>query len=128
MMRPGDELPELVLNITHGDLIRYAGGANDYLPQHWDRDRMRGDGFPDVVVHGWLGCAHLCRAATAVFTPDCWVLGRYAVRYRAPLYPGEARCGGAVAALHEGEYEVSGWIKDASGNTVTTATLWYTAR
>ncbi len=127
-MRVGDNLPELLVEITHRDLIRYAGAANDYLPQHWDRDMMRGDGFADVVVHGWLGCAHLCRAATAVFAPDRWVLDRYAVRYRRPLHPGPVVCGGRLVACDGETREVSGWIRDAGGATVTTASMWFAAR
>lgn len=122
------ELPELAFAITRQDLVRYAGAANDYLPQHWDQEQMRGEGFPDVVVHGWLGCAHLCRAATAVLTPDRWTLAHYAVRYRRPVYPGEVRCGGTVTTREDGAKQVDGWIKDAKGEIVTTATLEFVAR
>jgi acyl dehydratase len=127
-MREPSELPELTVSIARVDLVRYAGAANDYLPQHWDQDKMRGDGFPDVVVHGWLGCAHLCRAATAVLTPDRWMLTRTAVRYHRPVFPGDIRCGGTVAAREDGSREVTGWIKDAEGSVVTTATLEFTSR
>ena len=122
------ELPEVVVAITRQDLVRFAGAANDYLPQHWDQDRMRSEGFPDVVVHGWLGCAHLCRAATRVLTPDRWVLSRYAVRYRRPVHPGEVRCGGTVTTGEDGSKQVSGWVSDVAGTIVTTATMEFVAR
>ena len=127
-MTAASQLPELVVTITRQDLVRYAGAANDYLPQHWDQDRMRGEGFPDVVVHGWLGCAHLCRAATSVLTPDLWTLARYAVRYRYPVHPGEVHCGGTVTGREGGVREVSGWIKDPEGRVVTTAMLEFVVR
>lgn len=122
-MGRGDTLSELALTITRQDLVRYAGAANDYLPQHWDQELMRGQGFPDVVVHGWLGCAHLIRMAAAELTPDRWRLARYAVRYRQPLFPGEVRCGGTVMACDTDGCEIEGWIRDAAGATVTTATM-----
>lgn len=124
-MKVGDALPELVVDITRQDLVRYAGAANDFLPQHWDQALMRGQGFDDVVVHGWLGAAHLCRAATDVFSPDRWLLTCYSVRYRQPLYPGAATCGGTLVASENGKLEVSGWIRDASGAIVTTASLHF---
>lgn len=127
-MAPGDTLTELRFEITRQDLVRYAGAANDYLPQHWDRPTMQDQGFADVVVHGWLGCAHLVRAASQLFLPDRWNLARYAVRYREPLYPGEICCGGTVIAAAAHCCEVSGWIKNAGGNTVTTAEFTFVAR
>jgi acyl dehydratase len=122
------ELPELIVTITRQDLVRYAGAANDYLPQHWDQQLMRGQAFPDVVVHGWLGGAHLCRAATDVLSPDRWKLARYAVRYRRPVHPGEVRCGGTVTTSEDGAKQVSGWITDDKGSIVTTAQLEFVAR
>jgi hydroxyacyl-ACP dehydratase HTD2-like protein with hotdog domain len=122
------QLPELVAAITRQDLVRYAGAANDYLPQHWDQAMMQGQGFADVVVHGWLGCAHLLRAATATLTPDRWWLARYSVRYLQTLYPGEVRFGGDILGSGAGECTVNGWIKDAAGNLVTTAQLIFTDR
>mgnify|MGYP000152008047 CR=1 FL=1 len=86
------------------------------------------EGFADVVVHGWLGCAHLLRAATATLTPDRWWLARYSVRYLQTLYPGEVRFGGDILGSGAGECTVNGWIKDAAGNLVTTAQLIFTDR
>jgi hydroxyacyl-ACP dehydratase HTD2-like protein with hotdog domain len=122
------QLPELAIAITRQDLVRYAGAANDYLPQHWDQAMMQSQGFADVVVHGWLGFAHLVRAATQVFTPDRWTLADYSVRYRQTIYPGEVRCGGDVISSDNERCQVSGWIKDASGNVVTTAEMLFVAR
>ncbi len=127
-MRVGDELAELVLAISRSDLIRYCGAANDLVPLHWDQDMVRAAGYPDVVVNGWLGCAHLCRAATRVLTPDRWLLARYAVRYRQPLFPGEVRCGGTVARADTEQVVVDAWLRDGSGRVVTTGQLEFGRR
>lgn len=122
------ELPELVVTIERQDLIRYAGAANDYLPQHWDQATMREQGFADVVVHGWLGLAHLVRTATQVLVPGRWVLTNTAVRYLQAIYPGDITCGGTVHALEGGRREVSGWIKIPDGRIATTAELIFRDR
>ena len=57
-------IPTLEVEIDRADLIRYAGAADDYVRQHWDHPFMIASGYPDVVVHGWLTFAHMCRAAT----------------------------------------------------------------
>ncbi|WP_296675960.1 MaoC/PaaZ C-terminal domain-containing protein [Novosphingobium sp.] len=127
-MPQADCLPELALIITRQDLVRYAGAANDYLPQHWDQAMMQGQGFADVVVHGWLGCAHLLRAATLHFTPGAWDMTEYSVRYRQPLSPGPIVCGGTIMAIDAQRSTVDGWIKDASGAVVTTAEMTFVRR
>jgi hydroxyacyl-ACP dehydratase HTD2-like protein with hotdog domain len=115
--------PELEVTISRQDLVRYAGAANDYLPQHWDQAIMQAQGFPDVIVHGWLGFAVLARAASQVFTPDRWILSGYSVRYRHPIYPGGICCGGDIRQVDSGRFEVSGWIRNSAGVIVTTAAL-----
>jgi len=66
----GEALPVLQTDITREDLVRYAGGADDYVRQHWDHPFMIESGFPDVIVHGWLTFAHMCRAVEAWLTPE----------------------------------------------------------
>lgn len=121
-------LPELRVSISRQDLVRYAGAANDYLPQHWDQAMMQGQGFADVVVHGWLGFAHLIRAATLHFTPELWTLVNYAVRYRQTLYPGDIVCGGDIKQSNADHYTVDGWIRNPAGDIVTTAELAFARR
>lgn len=126
-MLAGDALPEMRCNITRQDLVRYAGAANDYLPQHWDQAMMQDQGFADVLVHGWLGAAHLARLITSALTPESWTLNRYSVRYRKPLYPGAICCGGTIINLQDNGIEIDGWIKNSTGETVTTARFWLVA-
>lgn len=124
----GSPLPVLEVSIWREDLVRYAGAANDYLPQHWDQAMMQEQGFPDVVVHGWLGAAHLLRAAGQALPPDEWFLSDYSVRYRRPLYPGTVTCHGEVIAAEPGKLRVEAQILDSESNVVTTAELVYRAR
>lgn len=123
-----NSLPELTVSISRQDLVRYAGAANDYLPQHWDQAMMQGQGFADVLVHGWLGFAHLIRAATLHFTPDRWTLASYAVRYRQALYPGDIVCGGDIENTEADRCTVHGRIRNPAGDIATTADLVFTRR
>lgn len=127
-MDAGSRLPACEVTITRQDLVRYAGAANDYLPQHWDQAMMQDQGFPDVVVHGWLGAAHLLRAVGQALPPDEWSLSGYSVRYRRPLYPGTVTCQGEVMAAESGNLRVVAQIIDSDSNVVTTAELVYVAR
>jgi len=119
---PGAALPELALAITRADLVRFAGAADDYMPQHWDQPMMIAAGFADVVVHGWLCCAHMCRCVTDWATPRGAILAAYHVTYRQPLYPGPLTCGGEVVAAEAGEVTLELWARDGLGQTVTRAT------
>ncbi|WP_343784549.1 MaoC family dehydratase [Erythrobacter ramosus] len=118
----------LEVSISRQDLVRYAGVADDYLPRHWDQAMMQEQGFPDVVVHGWLGTAHLLRAVGQVLSPDEWSLSQYSVRYRRPLYPGMVTCEGEVIAAEPGIRRVSARMLDCDRNVATTAELLYGAR
>lgn len=123
----GAELPPLEVVIDREAIVRYAGAADDYVRQHWDHPYMIGEGYPDVIVHGWLTFAHMCRVVTDWAPPQAGI-ARYAVRYHRPMHPGLLRCGGTVASTDEGEAELALWAMDGAGTTVATATLRLAAR
>jgi acyl dehydratase len=123
---PGDTLPPLAVEIDRSALIRYAGAADDYVRQHWDHSFMIGQGYPDVVVHGWLTTAHMLRALTGWVPPAVATLARYAVRYRRPIFPGTLHCGGTVTRSAAGEAEVALWARNADGATLATGTALLT--
>lgn len=114
-------LPQLSLTITRADLVRYAGAADDYIPQHWDQPMMLAAGFDDVVVHGWLCFAHMCRCVTNWAPPAIATIAAYRVRYLSPLYPGELTCGGLVNTCGGNEARLELWASNALDVKVTVA-------
>lgn len=117
----GDILPTLEIDITRADLIRYAGAADDYVPQHWDHPFMLASGFPDVIVHGWLTFSHMCRAVTDHLCLPQWQMAGFAVRYLRPTFPGVLVCGGHINSIESGVCSLSLWAKDAEGAVTTVA-------
>ncbi|CAN5356933.1 hypothetical protein BH10PSE13_BH10PSE13_04760 [soil metagenome] len=120
---PGDVIPPVELLVDRLALVRYAGAADDYVAQHWDHPFMTGQGYPDVIVHGWLTSAHMCRAVTDWMPPDVAHIGAFAVRYRLPLFPGMLRCGGEVVEADAGQAKLALWARNAGGDTVATASM-----
>lgn len=122
----GDAVPELHLDVTRADLVRYAGAADDYVRQHWDHPFMIANGFPDVAVHGWLTFAYMSRAVTDWLVPARWTISGYSVRYVRPTYPGVLVCGGEVIERDEATVKLAIWSKDAEGMTTTKALMTLT--
>lgn len=119
----GDVVPTLSVQITRADLVRYAGASDDYVRQHWDHPFMIDSGFPDVIVHGWLTFAHMCRAVTEWLPPDHWQIADFDVRYIQPTYPGSILCGGEVVAVDANGVRLELWGKTKVGETTTRAKM-----
>ena len=119
----GEPLPLLHSTVTREDLVRYAGGADDYVRQHWDHPFMIESGFPDVVVHGWLTFAHMCRAVEAWLTPEEARIAQFSVRYLAPTYPGTLLCGGEVTSRDRESIALDLWASAAGGIKTTKAEM-----
>jgi acyl dehydratase len=120
---PGDEVPELTVEIDRLDVVKYAGAADDYVRVHWDHPFVTAQGYPDVIVHGWLSYAHMCRAVTDWISPRLATFAKYGVRYQRPLHPGALICGGKVIEASDGIVSIALWGKDAHGNAVATGTV-----
>lgn len=123
MAAAGDILPELRVQITNEMIVRYCGAADDYSPQHWDPDEMRGLGFEGIIAHGWLTFAHMCRVAQAFAPPEDADITAYEVKYKRTVYPGEAVYGGAVTAVRDKETDLELWARNGAGEVSATATL-----
>jgi acyl dehydratase len=119
----GVVLPSLDVMITRADLVRYAGAADDYVAQHWDQPMMLAAGFDDVVVHGWLCFAHMCRCVTNWAVPTVATIDSYRIRYLRPLYPGPVSCGGLVENVHGDRAELGLWATNMAGEKVTIADM-----
>jgi acyl dehydratase len=121
----GQDLPELRQTVTAETLVRYAGASDDYVYLHWDKVRVLEEGFSDVVIHGWLTFAYICRAVTNWAPPEVADVKGFAVRYLRTTHPGEVTCGGKVVAKRNDgrELDFAMWAKDQAGQVATTATV-----
>ncbi len=88
-VKPGQELPELRVALTHELLAAYAGATWDFHRYHYDADFAREvAGAPDAFVDGQMLGALLARQLMAWSAPEGWVR-RLALRYRSMSFPGE---------------------------------------
>ncbi len=84
----GDPIPSLTLPpLSRATLALYAGGSGDHVPLHIDAAFAKGAGYPDVFMHGMLGCAYVVRALTAWVSEDA--VHDLQVRFVAITYPEE---------------------------------------
>ena len=123
----GQELPIIHRHPTRQDLIRFAAASEDFASQHWDTYHMRGLGFPNVIVHGWLTLTYMCQAVTEWLPPERGTVLGYDARHKRPTFPGPLTCGGRVASIsvEDGKtiVDVAMWAKDASGMVTTAGTM-----
>jgi hydroxyacyl-ACP dehydratase HTD2-like protein with hotdog domain len=84
---------------------------------------MLAAGFDDVVVHGWLCFAHMCRCVTNWAVPTVATIDSYRIRYLRPLYPGPVSCGGLVENVHGDRAELGLWATNMAGEKVTIADM-----
>jgi hydroxyacyl-ACP dehydratase HTD2-like protein with hotdog domain len=121
------QIPTLEITLDRSALVKYAGASDDYTYVHWDHPRMIEEGFPDVVVHGWLTFAYMCQAVTNWIPRQIADIERYAVRYRKPTFPGTIACGGHIARLrHEPDafrVDLELWARGGDGGVTTTASM-----
>ena len=126
-LRESQPVPEIALVIDRLGIIKYCGAADDYAYVHWDYPRITGQGFPDLVVQGWLTFAHMCRAVTRWIPLEIADVVAYAVRYNKPTFPGAVTVGGNVARISNEngarQAELALWAKDAKGQVTTSATM-----
>lgn len=129
-LHEGQELPQLERHISAEDLVRYAGASNDYSRQHWDHAYMVSEGFPGVIVHGWLTFAVMCEAVHGWIVPETADITSFSVRYHRPHLPGHMSCGGRVARIVTDapapHAELELWARDASGATTASARVMLT--
>jgi acyl dehydratase len=118
----GHELPGIDIPIDREALVRYAGASDDYVRQHWDHAFMIENGYPDVLAHGWLTFAHMCRVVTDWAPRDAEITG-YAVRYHKPLFPGRLRCGGKIGRLDGRAVELALWGRNGADELVASGTM-----
>jgi acyl dehydratase len=104
----GDELPNLTMNFTRADLVKYAGASGDFNIIHWNERTAKEVGLPDVIAHGMLTMARAAKVVTDWVGNPGAVL-EYSVRMTRPVVVPdtdagvEVTFGGKVGASSRGK-------------------------
>lgn len=86
----GDPLAEVAYPVAEDQTVRYAAASGDDFAIHLDDDFARKVGLPGRIVHGLCTMAFAGRAVLeAAGVDDPRAVRRLAVRFSAPLFPGE---------------------------------------
>jgi acyl dehydratase len=83
-------LADISYRVADDQTVRYADASGDHFAIHLDDDFARSVGLPGRIVHGLCTMAFAGRAVLeAVGVDDPRDVGRLAVRFSAPLFPGD---------------------------------------
>jgi acyl dehydratase len=86
----GEPLAELAYPVADDQTVRYAAASGDDFAIHLDDDFARSVGLPGRIVHGLCTMAFAGRAVLeAAGVGDPRAVRRLAVRFSAPLFPGD---------------------------------------
>jgi acyl dehydratase len=86
----GEPMAEVAYRIAEDQTVRYAAASGDDFAIHLDDDFARAVGLPGRIVHGLCAMAFAGRAVLeAVGVDDPSSVRRLAVRFSAPVFPGE---------------------------------------
>jgi acyl dehydratase len=87
----GDPVAEVTYRVAEDQTVRYAEASGDDFAIHLDDDFAREVGLPGRIVHGLCTMAFAGRATLeAAGIDDPRAVKRLAVRFSAPLFPGES--------------------------------------
>jgi acyl dehydratase len=83
-------IAEIAYPVADDQTARYAEASGDHFAIHLDDEFARSVGLPGRIVHGLCTMALAGRAVLEVAgIADPRTVGRLAVRFSAPLFPGE---------------------------------------
>jgi acyl dehydratase len=122
-LEEGKELPSLRKDPTTQQLVKYAGASGDYYQIHYDQTFARGNGLPDVILHGALKNAFLGQFATDLAGEE-GTLKKLSCQYRGMDVPGTpVFVKGTVAkkssADGENLVECEIWLENDKGDKTT---------
>jgi acyl dehydratase len=87
----GEPLAEVTHRVAKDQTVRYAAAAGDGFAIHLDDEFARKVGLPGRIVHGLCTMAFAGKAVLeAADVNDPRSVKRLAVRFSAPLFPGES--------------------------------------
>jgi len=105
-VEPGDQLPELVLDMTATRIVAGALATRDFMPVHHDRDFAQAQGAPDIFMNIISTNGYLGRYLTDWAGPDSLVR-RLSIRLGVPVFPGTVlRFSGSVTGVERGDDDV----------------------
>ncbi len=102
----GDQLPEVAVQFTRADLVRYAGASGDLNIIHWNERTALAVGLPGVIAHGMLTMGQALNVVTR-WTQDPTAVVDYQVRFTRPVVVPDndegvtVTFGGKVSAINE---------------------------
>lgn len=100
-VKVGDELPELVIDVTATLVVAGALASRDFTPVHHDKTHAQSQGLSDVIMNTMTTNGLVCRYLTDWAGPDATIRG-VASRLGVPNVPGEKmKLGGRVTAKDE---------------------------
>ena len=85
--KPGDALPEMVIEITPTRVVAGAIASRDFMPVHHDRDYANQQGAPDIFMNILTDTAYCSRFLTDWAGPDA-MIQKLAIRLGVPVHPG----------------------------------------
>ncbi len=121
-VKEGDEIPVFeVKNLTHTDIVKYAGASGDFNPIHHVQTFGEADKYPTVFSHGMLNAGFVIKCLTDYVGRSG--LRRFKVRFTSQVWPGDTiTCGGKVTKKYEanGEKRIEGELhaKNQKGEPV----------
>lgn len=83
----GDELPELVINMTATRIVAGAIATRDFMPVHHDRDYANSQGASDIFMNILSDTGYCSRYLTDWAGPEA-MIKKLAIRLGAPVFPG----------------------------------------
>lgn len=111
----GDELPELVLDLTPTLIVSTAIATRDYQDVHHDRDLAKQKGSKDIFMNILTTNGFVGRFVTDWAGPEA-LLRRVSIRLGAPNYPYDTmRITGRVTARDEDERTVEVEVAGRNG-------------
>ncbi|HCV27973.1 MAG TPA: MaoC family dehydratase [Dehalococcoidia bacterium] len=122
---PGDLLEGFDRTITQDQVEAYADAAGDHNPIHLDAEFAAKTPFGRRIAHGMLTLAMVSEMLTSAYPVNWASGGQLKVRFRAPVFPGEAvRVSGEVLKVAESDgvrtVEITLAVKKDDGEDVIT--------
>jgi len=118
-VRVGEELPDLVVEVTATLVVAGAIASRDYQDVHHDMGLARQRGMAGIFMNIVTTNGFVGRFVTDWAGPDATVR-RIGIRLGAPNFPGDRmRMSGRVTAVHDGEVEVQVVGRNRLGDHVT---------
>jgi acyl dehydratase len=84
---PGDELPDMVLEVTATRIVAGAIATRDFMPVHHDRSYANSQGAPEIFMNILSDTGYCSRFLTDWAGPEA-VITRLAIRLGVPLFAG----------------------------------------